>query len=98
MKFFRTRDFFPFLDNKESDAEIKIYPFFIEIYASGKKKVWLDFLIKDFKHVLMENYEFQNLDAVTDSIFGHFGVSRTWKQDRNYKHNKISIGLATEAS
>ena len=40
-------------------------------------EVVLEPLMKEFKHVFMEKYEFENQDAIIDNLFGIFGRSRT---------------------
>ena len=74
--------FLAFLDYQVSVAKIEIHYFSIE-KSSSSGDLLLEHLIEEFKLVVAEKNEFDNLDKISD-IFDLFGLSRNESKQKPY--------------
>ena len=73
--------FLEFLDYQDSDSRIKNQYFLIEHFSSNEK-LWLEFSAKNFKTVVVENYDFEYAEKNYEKVFGIFVRSRIGSRER----------------
>ena len=64
-------------------------PSFLSWIVPSRKKVSLDLLIEDFKPVVVNEYEFKNLDKNFENIFGIFDLP--WFGSKKKHRHKGSV-------
>ena len=71
------------LDYQYSDAKTKIHHSSVE-KSSSSRYVLLEPLMEEFKLVLVEKHQFENLNKIGINIFGVVGLSRNGRKEETY--------------